>query len=670
MSNRKTSLENGEGIVEMSPLNNEENGTISIAVPVKEERAAWDSKIQFLMSIISYGVGLGNVWRFPYLCQQNGGGAFLIPYFIMLVLEGIPIFLLELGIGQRVRLGSIGVWNKIHPWIGGIGIGSTVISFFVGLYYNMIIAWCLYYFFSSFQPNLPWATCPLTDNGTKVEECALSSETAYFWYRNAVDISPSLNESGGLKWWMVLCLLAAWIITYLCMMKGIQSSGKVVYFTATFPYIVLIIFFGRAITLKGSDSGVIHMFTPKMERLADPTVWLDAATQVFYSLGLAFGSLISFSSYNPPKNDCKRDAVVVSIVNCMTSILSCLVVFAVLGFKATMNLDNCVDRNIEKLLHHDFSDHYTKENLTHEIYRELEKSFTNDTIYMYKIEPCELQEYLNQAAEGTGLAFIVFTQAIVEFPGAPFWSVIFFMMLLTLGLGSMFGTLEGVVGNVFDMNLVSRVRKEVVSGIICLISFFIGLIFCTGAGEYWVNVFDSCSGSMGLLLIAFFEVIGIVYIYGHEKFMDDIEDMVGDRPNLYWSFMWRFGSPIVMIVVFVSSIIYRVHHPPTYKAWDAKLGQTEEQYYPDWVAGVCSLLVLSSVLPILLVFLMRLFKCQKLEADIPVSIKRIGTTVSTTGMMENMDDGDYHDADPDPPIGDFDDSDIGCSTLQIPTRRA
>ena len=85
----------------------------------RKERATWGNKAQFLCTCVAYAVGLGNVWRFPYLCQQNGGGAFLIPYFVMLILEGIPLFLLELGVGQKMRMGSISVWNKVHPALGG-----------------------------------------------------------------------------------------------------------------------------------------------------------------------------------------------------------------------------------------------------------------------------------------------------------------------------------------------------------------------------------------------------------------------------------------------------------------------------------------------------------------------------------------------------------------------
>lgn len=144
----------------------------------EDERESWDSKLTFLLATIGYAVGLGNVWRFPYLAQKNGGGAFLIPYFVMLAIEGIPIFYLELAIGQRLRKGAIGVWNQVSPYLGGIGISSAVVSFNVALYYNTIIAWCLFYFAQSFQSELPWSECPNVyfTNGsyTPEPECTVS----------------------------------------------------------------------------------------------------------------------------------------------------------------------------------------------------------------------------------------------------------------------------------------------------------------------------------------------------------------------------------------------------------------------------------------------------------------------------------------------------------------
>ncbi|XP_035584956.1 sodium-dependent neutral amino acid transporter B(0)AT2 isoform X3 [Zalophus californianus] len=233
---------------------------------VEDERPAWNSKLQYILAQVGFSVGLGNVWRFPYLCQKNGGGAYLLPYLILLLVIGIPLFFLELSVGQRIRRGSIGVWNYISPKLGGIGFASCVVCFFVALYYNVIIGWSLFYFSQSFQQPLPWDQCPLVKNAshTFVEpECEKSSATTYYWYREALNISSSISESGGLNWKMTVCLLAAWVVVCLAMIKGIQSSGKIMYFSSLFPYVVLICFLIRALLLNGSVDGIRHMFTPK-----------------------------------------------------------------------------------------------------------------------------------------------------------------------------------------------------------------------------------------------------------------------------------------------------------------------------------------------------------------------------------------------------------------------
>lgn len=134
------------------------------------------------------------------------------------------------------------------------------------------------------------------------------------------------------------------------------------------------------------------------------------------------------------------------------------------------------------------------------------------------IESSEFLCIFLQAAEGTGLAFIVFTQAIVELPGAPFWAVLFFTMLLSLGLGSQIGILEGMLCTLFDIDIIKRVKKQHVTGVVCLFCFMIGFIFCTGAGEYWLKMFDSFAGTIGLVVVALMEMIAVVYVYGHERY--------------------------------------------------------------------------------------------------------------------------------------------------------
>ncbi|XP_054002780.1 sodium- and chloride-dependent transporter XTRP3 isoform X1 [Hylaeus anthracinus] len=655
---------------ELAPLNDNRqpgqnvtivvSGTQNVAAgpETKEEnRAAWSGKMQFFLSIIGYSVGLGNIWRFPYLCQQNGGGAFLIPFFVMLILEGVPLFLIELGLGQRMRQGALGVWNTIHPWLGGIGIASCIVTFFVALYYNVIITWCFYYLFNSleavtvkFGEPLPWAKCPEVD-GKPVEECVKSSETAYFWYRTTLDAAPSIEAGQSLKWWIVLCLLLSWIVVFFIVMKGIQSSGKVVYFTSMFPYLVLTIFFIRGITLKGASAGLAHMYTPKIEKLLEPTVWLDAATQVFYSFGLAFGSLIAFGSYNTPDNNCVRDVLLVSGCNAFTAIYASVVIFAILGFKAMTNVDKCIASNKDLLIENGFIAH---ENITVDEYEDIVNKW-NATAMNMTLSRCSLSEQLDNAAEGTGLAFIVFTQAIVELPGAPFWSCIFFLMLLALGLGSQIGILEGMLCVIFDIDLFKRIKKQYMTGVVCTVCFFVGLIFCTGAGEYWLKMFDSFAGTIGLVMVALMEMISVIFIYGHEKFTKDIEEMTGYRPGTYWQVTWRFLAPIIMVCILLSSIASMFIKKPTYSAWDASQGVAVATSYPSWVLAIAVVIIFAGVAPIPIVFLLRRFQCVKLDVDIHQgSIRRIDTTVSTKEMMGDVDLDEYHDRLEDFPEEDED----------------
>lgn len=154
-------------------------------------------------------------------------GAFLIPYFLSLVLLGIPLFFLELAIGQRIRKGHIGVWRTIHPYLGGVGLASTVVCLLVCMYYNMIVGWCFFYLFGSFQDPLPYTSCPLGPNCTEMEGCKLAGRTQHFWYTKAISASDSINDMGDFQWHLCLVLIVAWIVIFLFVSRGVQSAGKV-----------------------------------------------------------------------------------------------------------------------------------------------------------------------------------------------------------------------------------------------------------------------------------------------------------------------------------------------------------------------------------------------------------------------------------------------------------
>uniref|UniRef100_A0A8C5EN79 Transporter n=1 Tax=Gouania willdenowi TaxID=441366 RepID=A0A8C5EN79_GOUWI len=528
------------------------------------DRPKWDNKAQYLLTCVGFCVGLGNVWRFPYLCQSHGGGAFMIPFLILLVLEGIPLLHLEFAIGQRLRKGSVGVWRSINPYLTGVGVASLCVSGLVGLYYNTIMAWIMWYLFNSFQNPLPWSQCPLNANGTGlVEECARSSTVDYFWYRETLNTSTAIDESGGLQWWMVLSLIAAWSLLYVCCIRGIETSGKAVYVTSTLPYLVLTIFLIRGLTLKGSTDGIKYLFTPDVNELMNPSTWLDAGAQVFYSFSLAFGGLISFSSYNSIHNNCEQDAVLISIINGCTSVYSATVIYSIIGFRATKKFDDCLSGNILLLMN---AFNYPENNITDSNYKEkISKLYTSVQRNLKVI--CFLR--LLQGVEGTGLAFIVFTEAIINMPVSPLWAVLFFIMLFCLGLSTMFGNIEGLVVPLQDLNILPRTwPKEVVCGLTCLVSFALGLIFAQGSGTYWLALFDNFAGSIPLLVIGFCEMFAVVYIYGIDRFNKDIQFMIGHKPNLFWQITWRVISPLIMIVILVFYFVTQVTKSLTYLVWD------------------------------------------------------------------------------------------------------
>uniref|UniRef100_A0A672YKS4 Transporter n=1 Tax=Sphaeramia orbicularis TaxID=375764 RepID=A0A672YKS4_9TELE len=554
-----------------------------------EDRPKWDNKAQYILTCVGFCIGIGNVWRFPYLCQSHGGGAFLIPYLILLVLEGMPLLLMEFAIGQRLRKGSVGVWRAINPYLTGIGIASMLVSLLIGLYYNTLIAWIMWYLFNSFQDPLPWTQCPLNENRTGyVPECQQSSTVDYYFYRVTLNTSASITDSGGLHWPVVVCLLAAWTVIGICYIRGISTSGKAVYVTALLPYVVLAIFLIRGLTLKGAMTGVKFLFTPN---LMNPTTWLDAGAQVFYAFSLAWGGLISFSSYNPVHNNCKQDAIILSAVTGFTSIYAATVTYTIIGFRATEKYEQCISENIRTLLNaFGVPENSITTSNYDEAFLHLNSSHP-DTILGLDIKICDMHKLLS---EGTGLAFIVFTEAITKMPGSPAWAVLFFVMLLCLGLSTLFGNIEGVVVPLKDLGVFPKKwPQEALTGVTCVVAFIFTLLFAQHSGLYWLTLFDNFAGSVPLLSIGFFEMIAVVYIYGVDRFNEDIKFMIGHKPNIFWQASWRIISPLIILIILVFYLVTQTQQQLTYLVWDPD----SEEFptlasipYPPWINAVIFLL--------------------------------------------------------------------------------
>lgn len=523
-----------------------------------------------------------------------------------MLVVGIPLFFLELAAGQAIRQGSIGVWKYISPRLSGIGYSSCVVCFFVALYYNVILAWSLFYLGNSFQSPLPWEQCPVEGNVT-VKECETSSPTSYFWYRKALDITDSINETGSFNPYIVCSLLAAWTIVCLGMFKGIKTSVKVMYFSSIFPYVVLFCFLVRGLMLDGAMEGIAHMFYPKLEIWADIQVWRQAATQVFFALGLGFGSIIAYSSYNPKNNNCHRDAFTVSFINFLTSVLATLVVFAVLGFRAKNSVMECVANNVRQLSE-GFHSGMVDINLMPNFNLSDPTSVAPDSYTHWfeqygrripgNLTECNLEKEMQKGVEGTGLAFIAFTEAMTLLPGSPFWSALFFLMLLNLGLSTMFGTLEGILAPLTDRFERLANNKTKLTVFTCIIGFVIGLLFTQRCGNYFVSMFDDYSATLPLIIVVVFETFSVSWVYGADRFLDDIEGMLGWRPHVIYKYLWKYICLLSMLGLLLATTIHMFIKRPTYRAWNQEKATEESLDYPDWALAVLALLIIFAMLPV------------------------------------------------------------------------
>ncbi|KAM7064356.1 sodium- and chloride-dependent GABA transporter 3 isoform 2-T2 [Molossus nigricans] len=494
------------------------------------ERGHWNNKVEFVLSVAGEIIGLGNVWRFPYLCYKNGGGAFLIPYVVFFICCGIPVFFLETALGQFTSEGGITCWRKVCPLFEGIGYATQVIEAHLNVYYIIILAWAIFYLCNCFTTELPWATCGHEWNTEKCVEfqklnvsnhshVSLQNATSpvmEFWERRVLAISDGIEHIGNLRWELALCLLAAWTICYFCIWKGTKSTGK---------------------------------------------VWVDAGTQIFFSYAICLGCLTALGSYNNYNNNCYRDCIMLCCLNSGTSFVAGFAIFSVLGFMA----------------------------------------------YEQGVPIAEVAE------SGPGLAFIAYPKAVTMMPLSPLWATLFFMMLIFLGLDSQFVCVESLVTAVVDMypKVFRRgYRRELLILALSIVSYFLGLVMLTEGGMYIFQLFDSYAASgMCLLFVAIFECVCIGWVYGSNRFYENIEDMIGYQPLSLIKWCWKVVTPGICAGIF---IFFLVKYKP--------LKYNNTYTYPAWGYGIGWLMALSSMFCIPLWVFIKLWKT---EGTLPEKFRKL-----------------------------------------------
>ena len=279
------------------------------------KRDRWQNRTSFIMAAIGSAVGLGNVWRFPYVAYQSGGGAFLIPYFVALFTAGIPMLILEMGLGQRLQRGAPLAFGSIRKGLQWFGWWAAGLSAGIVIYYTTVLSWSWVYLWNSFK--IAW--------GNNAEK---------FFIENILQRSNGPGEIGIPLWYLVLGMALTWGAIYLILRKGVRNVSKVVMVTVPLPVILLIILLIRGLTLPGAIEGINYYLTPDFSKLADPGIWLRAYGQIFFTLSLASGVMIGYGSYLGKKAEITNSALITGLANCGTSFLAGFAVFSMLGYLA------------------------------------------------------------------------------------------------------------------------------------------------------------------------------------------------------------------------------------------------------------------------------------------------------------------------------------------------
>jgi len=281
-----------------------------------ENRPQWGTRAGFIMAAVGSAVGLGNIWRFPAVAYENGGGAFFLPYLFAILTAGIPLLVLEFTLGHKYRGSSpltFARLNKKYEWLGW---WQVAISFVISTYYAVIIAWAMS--FAYFSLGQKWGKDP-----------------GAFLFGDYLKLAESPGQVGSIVPGVFIPLVLVWVIALSVLFKGvkkgIEAANKIFIPALVILFLVIVV---RAVTLDGAAQGLDAFFKPNWDMIANPKVWVAAYGQIFFSLSVGFAIMVTYSSYLPKKTDLTNNAFITAFANSGFELLAGIGVFAALGFMA------------------------------------------------------------------------------------------------------------------------------------------------------------------------------------------------------------------------------------------------------------------------------------------------------------------------------------------------
>ncbi len=449
-----------------------------------EKRGMWSSRFTFILAAIGSAVGLGNAWRFPGLAAKHGGGTFLVVYLFAMLAMGIPLLMMEISIARKFRKGAIESMRGIGKRWEPVGWAATSNAFVIVCYYSVVFAWVILMFINS------WQFGGMTGN----------SEAASGVFFNLTHTTGAIDGTM-IPGQVLLCLLIAWGLIFFCIRNGANSVGKVVKFTVFAPVVLLVIMAIKGCTMPGALDGIKILFVPDVSAFSDPSLWVDAVGQVFYSLSIMMAIMFAYGSYLGDDADVAMDAVIIAFSDMAISVLSGIVMFSTMG--GTGMLDQITD-------------------------------------------------------SGIATAFIVYPQAIVNLTDIGWFNAIFgaifYLMLITLAIDSAFSIVEGVSAAIADK---FHLKPKTVTISVCAISGVISILFVSQAGLAWLDIVDNWTNQINLILIGILECVAIGWTFNLRKVLDEVNRNAKKFKAPYWWFAAsvKFIAPVMLAGLFIWNMI-------------------------------------------------------------------------------------------------------------------
>jgi len=462
---------------------------------LEEQRESWGTRGGFVLAAIGSAVGLGNLWGFPYKLYSYGGGAFLIPYIIALLVVGIPIMILEFSIGHYTQRAAPDAFKRGHRRFEMVGWWGIVLAFVIVTYYPVILAYCFSFLWYSIVGIFNGGELPWAGHGIEGVENAKSffNDT----YLGKIE-GPNL---GAIRWNIAWPLFITWAAMYFCIFRGVRLVGKIVWLTVPLPWLMLLILTVRGLTLEGSMQGLAYYLDPVWSELAKPITWRYAFGQVFFSLSLAYGTMITYASFLHRKSDINNNAAIVSIADFATSFVAGLAVFATLGGMAfvTQLGDNPVA--------------------------------------------------VEQVAEtGPSLAFVAFPYALAQLPYSAWFSFVFFFALVTLGVDSGFSLTEAILASIVDK---TGWRRSIVLPVMSVVGFLLGLIFVTKGGFNWLGTIDGfVNGTWGIAFMGLLECVVLGWLWRIGTLRHHANSRSDWKLGKWWEYLIRLVIPVFLGTLF------------------------------------------------------------------------------------------------------------------------